>query len=51
MIFLRVPSLALLLLGLISIVQGYSDSPIPTGIYPELRKGSDRQINIVKKIQ
>jgi len=51
MIFLRVTSLTLLLLGLVhamdlemvhDMVQGHADSPIPTGIYPEFRKDSDR---------
>jgi len=51
MIFLRVTSLALLLLGLVAIVQGYSDSPIPTGIYPEFRKDSDRVYYMTEPIR
>ena len=52
MIFLRVASLTLLLLGVVhamdlemihEMVQGHPDSPIPTGIYPEFRNDSDRQ--------
>ena len=41
MIFLRITAVALIIFGLVSMVQAFDDILIPTGIYPELRKNSE----------